>query len=216
MPLTYGVRTREIEKPLSQIGPLPMNVTGYRLRTQTRTDTHSIGICSDCRDDLDVPDLDKRHRRLDEWTTSNYADLPCAVCATNISSRGDYAMHPESRPDPNIDALAVLINESNALNAFATVALAPGVEPEEIAHVTDADGNAVAKSVRHPDDAPKTLQIMVEAPSQDPDRDQMRTRADRLADILETNGLDTAILPADPDTDADYPDWHVLGADPNA
>lgn len=187
-----------------------MSHTGFRLRHNGRTGSHTVGVCTDCKDDLglSVP-ADDPHLSLDQWDTTKFADEPCFACGTNLSTTGDHRMSDDRRPTASLDALCAVFRHADALNVFASIGRDGIEEPEETHYLTDEHGDPIATLVEPPADADEFLHVLVDAYGDDYTKQDMWDRSERIAELLANNGLDVTFAPQDIDDKTGA--WEVIG-----
>lgn len=211
-----------------------MTVTGYEYQKNDRHGKHTVGVCPDCLDDFGLEPFNDKYEGLREHNDTMFRHgsgdpLPCIGCGFDINDslagralrdktdRELVTVPTEDRPTPPFPALAGLLTKADSgvyADVIASIALAPGEEPEEIHHLEDDEGNAIAKTVRHPDDATETLQVMIDRYKSDEDRqytaEEQEARAERIARLLKQNGLRVHYYPANPDEKSE--EWSVKAA----
>ncbi len=163
-----------------------MTVTGFKV--EGLGDNPAVHVCPDCADKLG---LEADGRRVKEIATTQYRHGDgggnCVFCGFDtldgLSGRALSGDTPRSyvTTDERPTCLTAYADAIDAsLDAFISIRLAPGIEPEE---TEIAPG---VKKVDHPDDAPETLIVEFQRDNED----TPRTKAcEDLLEMLEDTPL---------------------------
>lgn len=184
------------------------NAAGYKVQTHS---DGSVDVCVDCHRDLELPTSEKSAiTRVSELSGGEYRDPSCFACGNPINgfNRGETDPRPLSE-DKQVkrSAIAAVLSNADAIDAFVTVALSDGDTPDETVYRRNDDGEPIAKQVSHPPDASHTIHARVSTYGHDDtSRETMFDRCGRIQKILEVNGIETGVIPADDDD----PDWQIV------